>query len=286
MAGVTDIHIHIQPWEMLRPEIRRTWLASRPDHADLERYMKDPGAFIAMLDEAGIDRAALINYSSPDIMGFTDGVNEFVAHYVRGHRDRLIPFGSVHPRLTRDPGGEMDRLAGELGIAGIKIHPPHQLVAANAYRTEGLKSLATIYSKAVEHGLPVMIHTGTSTFPGARNAYADPMPVDDVAVDFPDLKIILAHGGRPLYMDACFFLVRRFRNVYLDLSGIPPQRLLDYFPRLGEIADRALFGTDWPGPGVPHPGKNLEAFRRLPLSKKTQARILGGTADSLFLSKQ
>ena len=76
------------------------------------------------------------------------------------------------------------------------------------------------------------IHTGTSVFPGARSRLGDPMDVDDVAVDFPKLTILLAHGGRPLWMEAAFFLVRRHPNVYLELSGIPPSKLLEYFPRL------------------------------------------------------
>ena len=60
------------------------------------------------------------------------------------------------------------------------------------------------------------------------------------------LKILLAHGGRPLWMDTAFFLVRRHPNVHLDISGIPPKTMLKYFPRLEEIAPRTLFGTDWP----------------------------------------
>ena len=89
------------------------------------------------------------------------------------------------------------------------------------------------------------------------------MYVDDVAVDFPRLKILLAHGGRPLWMDTAFFLVRRHRNVFLDISGIPPKTLLKYFPRLEEIAQKTLFGTDWPGPGVPEIERNLREFRAI-----------------------
>ncbi|HEX6467386.1 MAG TPA: amidohydrolase family protein, partial [Terriglobales bacterium] len=110
----------------------------------------------------------------------------------------------------------------------------------------------------------------------------DPIYVDDVAVDFPKLKILLAHGGRPLWMETAFFLVRRHRNVYLDTSGIPPKSLLKYFPRLEEIAEKTLFGTDWPGPGVPDIRKNLEEFQALPLSKEAKERILSGTALSIW----
>jgi len=106
--------------------------------------------------------------------------------------------------------------------------------------------------------------------------------VDDVAVDFPKLKILLAHGGRPLWMQTAFFLVRRHPNIYLDISGIPPKTLLKYFPRLEEIATKTLFGTDWPGPGVPDIKKNLDEFRALPLSQSTQHQILTKTALSIW----
>jgi hypothetical protein len=108
------------------------------------------------------------------------------------------------------------------------------------------------------------------------------MYVDDVAVDFPQLKILLAHGGRPLWMDTAFFLVRRHRNVYFDISGIPPKSLLQYFPRLSEIAHQTLFGTDWPGPGVPDIKRNLDEFRALPLSEEVKETILSRTAMAIW----
>jgi len=146
----------------------------------------------------------------------------------------------------------------------------------------GVTELEIIYRAAEANGIPVMFHTGTSIFPGARNKYGDPMYVDDVAVDFPKMKILLAHGGRPLWMETAFFLVRRHANVFLDISGIPPKSLLRYFPRLGEIAHKTLFGTDWPGPGVPDVGKNLAEFRGLGLGADVEQQILSGTALSVW----
>jgi uncharacterized protein len=101
-------------------------------------------------------------------------------------------------------------------------------------------------------------------------------------VDFPNLKILLAHGGRPLWMDSAFFLLRRHKNVYLDISGIPPKTLLKYFPRLEEIAGKTLFGTDWPGPGVPDIKQNLDDFRGLKLPGAVQEQILSKTALSIW----
>jgi predicted TIM-barrel fold metal-dependent hydrolase len=83
-------------------------------------------------------------------------------------------------------------------------------------------------------------------------------------------------------MQTAFFLIRRHANVYLDISGIPPRKLLQYFPRLEEIAHKTLFGTDWPGPGVPHVKRNLDDFRALPLSPAIQEQILSKTALSIW----
>jgi predicted TIM-barrel fold metal-dependent hydrolase len=284
MAGelVTDIHIHVQPWEELLPEAAERMAHGRSNLDEIRSVMRDPERLLRLMDDAGVARAGLINYVSPDVMGFTERVNEFVAAYAGHAPDRLIPFGSVHPRFTRDPGGEVHRIA-DLGVRALKIHPPHQLLAPNSYRDGGdCPGLAAIYEQAIDRKLPIMIHTGTSVFPGARNKYGDPMAIDDVAVDYPELTLIMAHGGRPLWMETCFFLVRRHPNVYMDVSGIPPRHLLDYFPRLSEVAAKTLWGTDWPGPSVPDLGRNLEAFRRLELPGEARVDILHRTSQRIF----
>ena len=282
LTPVSDLHIHIQPWEMVRPEIDVAMRGGRRDLDTIQACMRDPGALVRHLDREEIDRAALINYVSPDVMGFTEAVNSWVADYCRPHRDRLIAVGSVHPRFSRDPGGDAERLFDD-GIRMLKLHPPHQLVHANSYRDGGAwPGLAAIYGAAEARGVPIMIHTGTSIFPGARNKYGHPLEVDDVAVDFPRLPLVLAHAGRPLWMEEAFFLARRHANVHLDLSGIPPVRLLEYLPRLESIASKALWGTDWPAPGVPGMAANVAAFRGLPLSPAVQEAILWGNAERLL----
>src|SRR5213595_3346019 len=83
-------------------------------------------------------------------------------------------------------------------------------------------------------------------------------------------------------MDTAFFLVRRHPNVYLDISGIPPKNLLKYFPRVEQIADKTLFGTDWPGPGVPEIKQNLEDFRALPLAESAKQQSFGRSGLGLW----
>lgn len=278
---VFDCHVHVQPWDQMKPDVRARMTAGRSDLAEVQKALSDPAELLRLMDREGVERAALINYVAPEVMGFDPSANAWVARYVRGHEDRLAAVGSVHPRHTRDAGGETRRLFEELGIRMLKIHPPHQLFAANAYLS-GEDGLREVYAAAQELGRPVMIHTGTSIFPGARNHFADPMAVDDVAVDFPDLRIILAHAGRPLYMETAVFLVRRHPNVHLDLSGIPPKKLLEYLPRLEELAPRCLWGTDYPSPGVASMRRNVEDFLGLPISEAAKQQILWDNADALI----
>ena len=278
---VFDFHIHVQPWEQMRPDVRERMAAGRSDLEEVHEALGEPEALLRLMDRQGVERAALINYVAPEVMGFDASVNDWVARFTRGHEARLVPVGSVHPRFSKDPGAETVRLFEQLGIRMLKIHPPHQLLAANAYLS-GEDGLAAIYAAAERFGRPVMIHTGTSIFPGARNRFADPMPADDVAVDFPKLPIVLAHAGRPLYTETAVFLARRHRNVHLDLSGIPPRKLLEYLPRLEELADRCLWGTDYPSPGVASMRRNVEDFLVLPLSDATKTKILWENGNRLI----
>jgi uncharacterized protein len=281
LTRITDVHIHVQPWRQLKPQVLDVMWRRGDEHRDqMMQVMDDPHALLEIMDRAGVWRAGLVNYPSPDIMGFTDATNAFAAKYAQAAPERLLPYGGVHARVTRDPRGDVDRLV-DLGIRLVKIHPPHQGFAANAY-TDGLEALGQIYRRCEERGLPVMIHTGTSIFPGARSKYGNPMELDDVAIDFPDLRIVMAHGGRPLYMDEAFFILRRHRRMWLDISGIPPSRLLEYFPRLAELAGRVLWGTDWPSPGVTDMRRNIDQFLELPLNDPDKKAILETNALALF----
>ena len=266
--------------EMFNPGALAAMKRKRPNFEQICEFCRSPRAFLKYLDSSGIDRAVLINYVAPEVIGFTAEVNAFIAGYVKEDPRRLISCGSLHPRHSTNFMADMDHLL-RLGIRMIKVHPPHQLLYPNDY-LHGVKELEILYRAAEANGVPVMVHTGTSIFPGARNKFGDPIYVDDVAVDFPRLKILLAHGGRPLWMNTAFFLVRRHSNVYLDISGIPPKTLLKYFPRLEEIAERTVFGTDWPGPGVPDIKQNLDDFRALSLSDAAKEQILTKTALTLW----
>jgi predicted TIM-barrel fold metal-dependent hydrolase len=278
LPDVFDVHIHVQPWQMVKPEALA--LIDDPAHANAKDILETPDNVVRYLDGEGVRRACCINYVSPDVMGFTREVNDWIAAFTKNHRDRLIPVGSVNPLHEINVRDEIRRVL-DLGIGMIKIHPPHQHFSPNAYRGE-LWQLSEIYRECETRGVPVMFHTGTSIFPKARNVFADPMPIDDVAIDFPKLRIILAHTGRPLYGETAMFLARRHANVNIDLSGIPPKALLQYVPRLASLADKALWGTDWPSPGVTSIRKNIADFRALGLGEEIERKILWENATRIF----
>jgi uncharacterized protein len=276
--GITDCHVHINPvWEM-RPEARAI-LGTKGVGADVEAFDRSPSRFLEYLDHCGVDRAVLVNYVAPEIVGYTENANEFVLEYASTNPDRLVAVGSVRPTHP-EPGREVERLA-RAGLRGIKLHPPHQLFRPNDYLTD-LPGLRSIYEACQRLALPVIVHTGTSIFPGARNRFADPMFVEDVAIDFPDLTIVLAHGGRPIWTRSASFLARRFDRVFLEISSVPPARLLDYFPDLERNSGKVLFGSDWPGPGVEDIAKNLAGIRGLPIATEAKERILSTNAERVF----
>jgi predicted TIM-barrel fold metal-dependent hydrolase len=157
---VFDCHIHVQPWRQMHAAARELMTHGRSDVDRVNRALDDPGELLRILDEEGVERAALINYSAPEVMGFTAEACEWVAAYVRGHEDRLVAVGSVHPRETNGAAARAAYLFEALGIRMLKIHPPHQLFAANGYR-DGDEALRQIYATAERCGRPVMINTGT-----------------------------------------------------------------------------------------------------------------------------
>ncbi|MBI4466956.1 MAG: amidohydrolase family protein, partial [Acidobacteria bacterium] len=174
MQKVIDIHVHMQPLHMMKPECVALIRARQRDFERILELTQDPRKFVALMDQEGIERAGIINYVAPVVMGFTEEVNDWAAAYARDFRDRLLPFGSLDPTTARDPAGSMARIIEALKLPALKLHPPHQLFFPNQYR-DGLKALEVIYRAAEQARLPVMIHTGTSIFPGARNKYADPI---------------------------------------------------------------------------------------------------------------
>jgi predicted TIM-barrel fold metal-dependent hydrolase len=138
------------------------------------------------------------------------------------------------------------------------------------------------YAVLVERGVPLVVHCGTSSFPGSTNAYADPQLLDAVLRDFPELQVVLAHGGRGWWYEAAAFMALMRHNVWIEISGLPPKKLAEYYAKidLGRLARKMIFGTDWPGsPGME---KNARALFGLGLERETIEGILHQNARQVY----
>jgi hypothetical protein len=283
---IVDCHVHMNPFWLADDAAIDKFRALQRRFDEAWEMARDPAKFVDYLDDQGVDVAVCINYVSPDIVGYPVDVNEFAAEFRDAAPDRIRAVGGVDLRGdAADVHEQLDRALGDLDLDGIKIHPPHQDVAPNAYRDppvgNGDEATRAVYERCGDADVPVVIHTGTSFFPGARNVHADPMLVDDVCIDF-ECDVVMCHGGRPLYYDEAFYLYRRHDNVYFDISSIPPGDLLEAFPRLESIAEKTMFGSDWPAPMIPDVSENLDAVRGLDLSTAAVDAITGGTAERVY----
>jgi predicted TIM-barrel fold metal-dependent hydrolase len=274
---IIDAHVHVIPLKMMNKGSMDRFVNDSAFNKNLyEAIETQPDKMVEALDRQGVEWANIISYSAKSVMGFGAELVEYVGKYCLNHPDKLKPVMSANPLTDEKPLELLEYYRSKYGARWIKLHPVHQLFKPNAYREEegGLKSLERIYDYAENNGFPVTIHTGTSIFPLARIKFGDPVFLDDVAVDFPKLKIVMAHGGRPFWTDTAFFLLRRHSNLYLDISGIPPKNILNYFPRLREVWEKVVFGSDWPTPGVKSIKKNVEDLSTLNLSEEALKGIL------------
>jgi uncharacterized protein len=221
---------HIGPF--LLEEARRSW-GMRPEQIDVspERHRE------AM---RGVDGAIVLGFHAP----YMDVVvpNDYLADYIRTDPERLVGFASVNP-VERGAREELERCYHHLGLRGLKLGPIYQ----NYDPTD--EPAFPVYEFAQRQGIPIMIHQAT-TFPSTGHLrYALPILLDEVAIRFPELKIVLAHLGHPWEAD-CVVTVRKHRNLYTDISALHgrPWRFYQAMITAVEygIGERILFGSDFP----------------------------------------
>jgi len=275
---VIDFHIHAYDSPVRAPESYIHFMnrALGEQYGSFENFVQShtrPDKYLEVLDGAGVEFAVIVAELAPITSAIAS--NETIERLCSAS-PRLIPFASINPYLTAHSTRELERLVLKLGFRGLKLYPTYQQYYLND------PMLYPLYAKAQELRIPVMWHTGSSVFPASRLKYGDPLHGDDVAVDFPDLTLIMAHSGRPIWYDHAYTLARLHENVYMELAGLPPQRLLNYFPELERVADKALFGSDWPSIPTATIRGNIEIIRGLPLSEKAKEQILGANAARIL----
>lgn len=207
--------------------------------------------------------------------------NEEVAEAAARHDDILIPFASIDPARGRAGARDARRLVEDFGIRGFKFHPTMQGFYPND------RMAWPLYEAIAAAGVPALFHTGQTGVgagmrggAGMRLKYSNPLYLDDVAVEFPDLQIIAAHPSFPWQDEALAMAVHK-PNVWIDLSGWRPRYfppiLLRYAQTL--LRDRVLFGSDWP---MISPEGWLEEFAALPVRDEVRPAILKDNAARLL----
>ncbi|HUN91543.1 MAG TPA: amidohydrolase family protein [Burkholderiaceae bacterium] len=207
--------------------------------------------------------------------------NEEIAEAARNNADMMLAFASIDPHKGKMGAREARRLVEELGVRGFKFHPTVQ--GFHPYD----RMAWPIYEVVAEFGLPAIFHSGHSGIGsgmrcggGLRLEYSNPMHLDDVAISFPDMKIVIAHPSWP-WQDEALSVAMHKPNVWIDLSGwspkyFPPQ-LVQYANTL--LKDRVLFGSDFP---LITPDRWLKDYEEAGFRPEVRAGILKDNAVRLL----
>ncbi|KUO75334.1 MAG: metal-dependent hydrolase [Desulfosporosinus sp. BRH_c37] len=267
-----DFHVHLGVYTFHHPWVTEWMKGAHPEGYEeyIQRY-NDPGAFEELLTAEEVDYACVLAELSYISTGLC--TNEQVRDFCKG-RPRLIPFCDISPNIYTNPGEVLRRKVEDEGFRGLKLYPTYQHFYLNDRR------LYPLYQAAQELDIPVLIHTGSSVFEGSRLKYGDPLHLDDVAGDFPKLKLVMAHSGRGVWYDHAYFMAKIHSNVYMELAGLPPAKLMSYFPDLARLTNKVIFGSDWPG--MPWIKRNMDAISKLPLTVEGVENILGGNAAKIL----
>jgi len=269
---VIDFHVHLATVQHWTPWVIAFIRENNPGYFERFPDGPDPEALVAHFTSQGVSRLVMLAEYAPTCTGLV--TNEALTDFCRNHQ-QLIPFAALSLEVDT-PYMEQARYAvEELGMKGFKLLPSYQHFFPND------PSFFPFYDYVQSQGLPVMFHTGSSIFPGTRIKYADPLLLDDVADEFPELTIIMEHGGRPFWYDRAAWMISRHRNVHIGIAGIATRHLPRYFPKLEQYADRFLFGSDWPAIPLDVEGL-IGRVLALPYSDDTKARILHGNAERLL----
>ncbi|HYA63410.1 MAG TPA: amidohydrolase family protein [Candidatus Sulfotelmatobacter sp.] len=269
-----DVHVHLEAVNE----------ATATDQA-AKKYFGDSGAsreHNALADYYRSRKIAFVIFAVDEqLTGRPRVTNEEVIRFASDNADIAIPFASIDPHRGPEGVREAKRLVAEGIVRGLKLHPPVQQFSPNDVLAYPL------YEVFAEARLPVVFHTGHSGIGtgmpgggGVRLKYGNPMPIDDVAVDFPTLPIIMAHPSFP-WQDEAISICLHKPNVYIDLSGWSPK----YFsPTLVQYANtrlknKVLFGSDYP---FITPDRWLADFEQISIRDEVRPLILKENAVKLL----
>ncbi|MBK9945108.1 MAG: amidohydrolase family protein [Kouleothrix sp.] len=250
---IVDVHTHPPQYKAAVPDDEVVWnTVWRPDRAvrastSWADYLEaqrpaDRSIVFAVAWHPGMAVPRVSGQETGDTSWYQGNINDAVATFVRAHPARLIGFMALHPH---DPTclDEFERCRADLGMRGIKL-------GANYQNFDPLEARAlAIYERAQAYGLPILFHQGTSPVREAPIRLSYPLLMDEIAIRYPNLKIIMAHLGHPWQVDTCV-VIRKHPNVYADVSAnfYRPYSFWEQMIKASEwnVLDKLLFGTDFP----------------------------------------
>ena len=257
---IIDIHAHLWDEELPSKSWWDTFVkisVSLSGRSEERIRSKTPGwwdksgdMLVSDMDEAGIDKTVLLPLDYALLVGCGESTSLekqhiIMAEAVKRHPDRLILFAGIDPRRP-DAVEFLERAVKEWKVKGLKIHP-----AMGFYPNEPRCYL--LYQKCLELGLPVLSHTGPELYP-MMSKYAMPVFFDEIANDFPELKLVMAHAGA-CYWEETALIASNKLNMYMDLSWWQAQYLgfseAEFYGKLKALVSvagtsRVLLGSDWP----------------------------------------
>jgi len=238
--------------------------------------------FLAEMDEAGVERAVLLPVDCTTAHGCCIVSNEQVAE-LAGQNGRFIGFASVDPALEDAPR-RLEKAVRGLGLKGLKLDP-----ALQRFHLDDRKLAWPLYQVCAELGVPVLVHCGMSWSLAGQAKYARPLALEEVAQEFPRLRIVIAHFGWP-WVEEALLVALKYRNVYLDTSivysGTPADALRHVLAeRIGlDVLERSLprqllFGSNYPRADIRRTARGIAA---LPLSASLRGRLTRTNAEELL----
>ncbi|WP_448002780.1 amidohydrolase family protein [Agromyces bauzanensis] len=214
-------------------------------------------------------------------LGTVPNSSEEIAEGAARNNDVLIPFGSVDPLTGAAAIESARRLHGDFGVRGFKFHPSVQGFDPSESR------FSPLWAAIQEFGVPIVVHTGQTGVGagtpggfGLRLQYSNPMLLDTVAADFPDLRIIMAHPSTP-WQDEAISIATHKANAFIDLSGWSPKYFAPQLVRNinSVLRDKVMFGSDFT---AITPDRWLRDFADLELSDDVRPKVLKGNASALL----
>ncbi len=268
---IIDIHVHpVFAGMPIHPgvhQLSETYYSRKALLLTLEEFVKE-------LDRARVDRVVFLTICWKGQPMRTR--NETTAEIITRYPERFIGFAGFDPNDPQQAVEEIAYAVHKLGFMGVKA------IAQNVEIFYNDRRCYPIYEKIQELGVPILFHTGPS-FLHTRTRFGDPMTLEDVALDFPNLKIILAHMGMQRYMDVHSLLVRH-PHVYADLSFWPLhpayRQLIPWSLLEKTVPEKILLGSDFPV--GQSPAEAIEAVKTLQVGDKFKVQILGKNAARLL----